>query len=144
LWLYLCAIAGYAVHPFGPWLVTGETYTWSHWEGAGFIAAACVVLTLAIVHMGQAWRIGIDREGTSELVTRGIFGRLRHPIYLGLRLASLGTFGMAPNVFFFSAAVLIFLGTERQARAEEAFLTGRFGQPYVEYLARTGRFLPRL
>lgn len=83
-------------------------------------------------------------ERTTELVTRGIYRHIRHPMY-----ASLIALGWA---FFFRdpswiAALLALLATAfyyLTARADEAECVDYFGQPYAEYMARTSRFLPHL
>src|SRR5262245_38449431 len=38
--------------------------------------------------MGSAWRMGINRKERNELVTRGLYGVVRHPIY-GLQIVML-------------------------------------------------------
>ena len=44
-----------------------------------------VVLTLvAQVEMGSSWRVGVDSTETTELVTTGLFGWVRNPIFTGM------------------------------------------------------------
>lgn len=143
LWFPLIALYVWR-GPFGPWLVAGPAYAAFHWLGALALTLALSVLVASIVHIGKAWRIGVDRANTPELVTRGLYAHVRHPIYTGLQLTALGTFAMAPNAMFAVVLVLVFAATLRQARREEAFLAELFGDRYREYAARTGRFLPRL
>jgi protein-S-isoprenylcysteine O-methyltransferase Ste14 len=67
------------------------------------------------------------------LVTTGVFGRIRHPMYLSLILMYVGltiSWGIAwmlfPAVFFSTVTVLI-------AIQEEEFLLQKFGRQYEEY-----------
>jgi protein-S-isoprenylcysteine O-methyltransferase Ste14 len=36
--------------------------------------------------IGESWRIGVDPDERTELVTAGLFGRLRTPIFTGMLL----------------------------------------------------------
>ena len=41
--------------------------------------------------MGDAWRIGINRKEKNQLITRGPYAVVRHPIYVSYMLMALGT-----------------------------------------------------
>ena len=47
------------------------------------------LVVVSQTQMGASWGIGIDDRST-ELVTRGLFGLVRNPIFSGLLLALLG------------------------------------------------------
>ncbi|MGZ5303429.1 MAG: methyltransferase family protein, partial [Bacteroidia bacterium] len=47
---------------------------------------------LAQYHMRDSWRIGIDNETKTELITSGLFGYSRNPIFFGMVLSLLGLF----------------------------------------------------
>lgn len=79
------------------------------------------------------------------LNTTGIYSVMRHPLYLGNYLAMIGF------VVFLRSPWLVLLATslfalyyERIMFAEEAFLSGRFGQDFEQWAARTPAILPRL
>ncbi|MYD46543.1 MAG: isoprenylcysteine carboxylmethyltransferase family protein [Gammaproteobacteria bacterium] len=40
--------------------------------------------------MGQSWRIGVDENEKTELVTHGMFSCSRNPIYFGMLIVGLG------------------------------------------------------
>jgi protein-S-isoprenylcysteine O-methyltransferase Ste14 len=114
------------------------------WLALAGLGAAPALVLLGFGTLGLSWRIGVDEEHPTELVTRGVYRAIRHPIYAGFLWAFGGLLALRPNLFSgvyaAGAAVLCTL----QARREEAFLLARHGPPYAAYLARTGRFLPRL
>lgn len=142
---WLTLVLYYALKgPFGPWLLWGPIYPYLHYAGLLLIAIACAIFGGAILRLGRSWRIGIDRQNAGELVRSGIYGLVRHPIYLALQLAALGIFGMAPNVIFGISAALVLAGTWRQALAEESFLRECYPESYPGYMRDTGRFLPKL
>jgi protein-S-isoprenylcysteine O-methyltransferase Ste14 len=83
-------------------------------------------------------------EKTTQLVTRGLYGYIRHPMYSSLLFLAWGIFlkdpGWASGVLMAAAtAFLIFT-----ARADEAECTRFFGPPYLEYKKRTRMFIPWL
>ncbi len=83
-------------------------------------------------------------EATTQLVTTGIFARIRHPMYGSLLLLAWGILLKDPTpvtvVLAGAASVLLLL----TARAEERENLQRFGPAYAEYMARTRRFVPWL
>jgi protein-S-isoprenylcysteine O-methyltransferase Ste14 len=78
-----------------------------------------------------------------KLVTWGPYRYVRHPSYLGYFLMFFGLFFLWSNFFtlFPMAAVP---GYYLVTIEEERLLTQRFGNEYLEYQKRTGRFFPRL
>ena len=78
------------------------------------------------------------------LVTSGPYRYIRHPFYVTSALALVANALTSANWFIaltgFAAVVLLVLRTA----TEEANLVERFGDEYRRYMARTGRFFPRL
>ncbi len=91
--------------------------------------------------MGRDWRIGIDFEHKTSLVTRGLYSASRHPIYLGFIVICIGLFCATPNVLTLICAVLVTIVLSVEARLEEAFLLSLHGDAYQQYLARTRRWI---
>ena len=69
---------------------------------------------------------------------------MRHPIYLACDLLALGTFLWIPTWTTLAGLLLMLLGAELRARAEERLLLDVFGEEYRVYRERSGRFLPRI
>ena len=115
--------------------------TWLQLLGAFLMAGALLVYTVAIVSFGISWRIGIDAQAAGPLVTRGIFRWTRNPIYVALDLCAVGTFFICGSLVFLVLAVGLVVLFHDQIRREEGFLAKRYGQPYLDYCARTGRYL---
>jgi len=71
------------------------------------------------------------------------FKRMRHPIYVGLLLLAYGIgigSGPTPHLFF---AIALHVVLSKKAALEETFLAEKFPE-YPEYVARTGRFFPKV
>lgn len=109
---------------------------------------------LLLVAIGEGVRLaGVAAAGTvtrrrsrdvQRLVTYGIFGWVRNPLYVGNFLAWIG-FTVVSGVYWFLpvAAVLFAVEYTLIVRYEEGVLETIFGQEYLEYKARTPRWIPR-
>jgi protein-S-isoprenylcysteine O-methyltransferase Ste14 len=104
---------------------------------------------VALKHMGSPDPQRNDNpmlgfEKTTALVTVGIYGYIRHPLYSSLLALAWGVFFKAPSSaggFLVLSATLCLLAA---ARAEEKEDIRFFGQAYVEYMNRTKMFIPYL
>jgi len=95
--------------------------------------------------MGDAWRIGVDPEEQTELVTDGPFALVRNPIYGAMIPAFIGIALLAPNILTISGAILLVAALELHTRLiEEPYLNRIHGQRYADYASRVGRFLPAI
>lgn len=105
-----------------------------------------ILLTFgAQLAMGDAWRVGVDPEERTELVTGGPFGLVRNPIYSAMIPTVLGLALMVPNVLAVAALLTLVIALELQVRlVEEPYLLQVHGDAYAEYAARVGRFAPGL
>ncbi len=95
--------------------------------------------------MGDAWRIGVNPEERTELVTDGPFGLVRNPIYSAMIPTVFGLVLMVPNALAIAAIACLVTALELQVRlVEEPYLLRTHGGAYAEYAASVGRFVPGL
>jgi protein-S-isoprenylcysteine O-methyltransferase Ste14 len=114
-----------------------------------WLAAVCAVACLALsidswARMGKNWRMGVSLERTTELVTSGLFGHIRHPIYALSILLMLCSIAIVATLPMLAVGVVHVTLMNLKARNEERHLVRTHGEAYRAYLATTGRFLPRL
>jgi len=111
--------------------------------GAGLLlcAAAVVVIAVAQRQMGESFRIGIDDTKT-ELVSRGLFRRVRNPIYSGLLAMLLGVVLVIPCAASILLAAAAAGAIAIHTRLEERHLLALHGDAYRSYAAEVGRFVP--
>ncbi|MDZ4715042.1 MAG: isoprenylcysteine carboxylmethyltransferase family protein [Cytophagales bacterium] len=109
--------------------------------GLGLLAVALIWTTIAQGHMKNSWRIGIDTETKTELITTGLFSLSRNPIFFGMIISLLGLFLTTPNaltgLFLIQGYVLI----QIQIRLEEEFLIKQHGQHYLDYKQKVRRII---
>ena len=69
---------------------------------------------------------------------------MRHPIYTGMLLGTIGAALIAGEWRGIVAVVLLFAAHSLKALREEALLTKEFGDEYRSYRKHTGFLVPRL
>ena len=93
--------------------------------------------------MGASWRIGVDQDESTDLVTTGVFAIVRNPIFTAMVTAQAGMTLVAPTPLAVSALVCLVLAVQLQARViEEPYLHRVHRGAYSAYASRVGRFLP--
>jgi len=95
----------------------------------------------AQAQMGGSWRIGIDTENTTALVTHGIFRLSRNPIFLGMRFNLMGLFLILPNAVTLLLWILGDVIIQLQVLMEEEFLQKQHGGSYELYCQQVRRWL---
>lgn len=116
------------------------------YDSIKYIGWSLLILSLIIVwiaqsHMRESWRIGIDEENKTELITTGFFSFSRNPIFLGIMIANVGLFLVLPNAFTLMIIALSTTSINTQIRLEEDFLTEEHGKQYIEYKSKVNRWL---
>jgi len=108
------------------------------------VAVAGIAATyMAQLSMGREWRIGIDRDEITGLVTGGVFSVVRNPIFTAMMFTAAGFAAMVPNLVAVIAVICLVVAIELQVRfVEEPHLRRIHGNAYRGYEARVGRFLP--
>ena len=112
-----------------------------------FLAAALIVAGELVRMSGVAAAGAVTRRRSRDvqrLVTYGIFGWLRNPLYVGNLLVWAG-FVVGSGVLWFLPVALILFAIEYTliVRYEEGVLESIFGAEYTAYKARTPRWIPR-
>jgi protein-S-isoprenylcysteine O-methyltransferase Ste14 len=93
--------------------------------------------------LGTNWSITLEVREQHRLITQGVYGRIRHPMYSALVLYSVGQAFVIPNWVagpsnFVAFAILFSL----RVHAEEQMMSEAFGDEYAAYAARTKRLVP--
>lgn len=116
---------------------------WSQRAGVGLMMVSMVVTLRAQTDMGRSWRIGVDENERTELVTGGLFRLSRNPIFASMASFATGTALAAPNVLTATGAAAVISGVQLQVRQiEEPYLIGVHGDSYRTCMKGVGRFVP--
>ncbi len=110
--------------------------------GIGFGAAGVVLLVAAVLTLRRHGTTVQPNVGATTLVTTGPFSFFRNPIYLADGLILFGVAEITTNIWFVIGALVFgLLITWFAILPEERHLERRFGQAYLDYKAKTRRWL---
>jgi protein-S-isoprenylcysteine O-methyltransferase Ste14 len=133
---------GASVGPLATRFVPGEN--WIHWLGLALTILGCGFAVWGRALLGGNWSATVTLKQGHELVRRGPYALVRHPIYAGLLAGVLGTALIIGEVRALLAFVVAFAGWYDKAAREERFLLDRFDGDYVEYSRSVKRLIPFL
>ncbi len=121
------------------WTLDGDAV---RWLGVVLFAAGGALRIWPVFVLGRRFSGLVAIQPGHTLVTRGVYGVIRHPSYLGLLVNSLGwalafRSGVGVLLTAFTIPPLI-----ARIRAEERLLSAQFGDAYDAYRSRTSRLIP--
>lgn len=90
------------------------------------------------------WSVNLKIQQQHKLIKSGPYFVMRHPIYTGMILWSVGLAMFTANVFFAAFAVVVIIWTPLRISGEERMMISQFGDEYLDYMRTTGRYLPKL
>jgi protein-S-isoprenylcysteine O-methyltransferase Ste14 len=111
------------------------------WTGLIIAHLALIWIVIAQQQMKNSWRIGIDEENSTGLVTSGLFAYSRNPIFLGMLFSVFGLFLVLPNLITFFVSCCSYIVIQIQIRLEEEFLGRQHGEAYTRYKVRVRRLI---
>jgi protein-S-isoprenylcysteine O-methyltransferase Ste14 len=151
LLFWLLLVWFYLVVATSGWLSVGLLPKWltvkvvdgplAHVIGTLLLLSWPLIYAASVRTLGDAWRLGIDREGDAQLVTRGIYSWSRNPIYLAFNMHFWGTVLVAGRVVHVVLAVVLSLLLHVVVLREERFLADRCGDAFARYRAQVARYL---
>jgi len=141
---------------FGFLLIYKEAFAWK-WLADRIVpessAVALIGLALTVgglifavwarIALGANWSGTVTIKSGHNLIRRGPYRWIRHPIYTGLLASLVGTVLLQGEVRAFLGFAVILFALYRKARREERFLSEEFGDEFAEHTKHTGMFLPR-
>lgn len=114
------------------------------WLGVGLGLIAGLLLIWALRSLGPNLTDTVVTRAEHTLVTTGPYGWVRHPFYVATGLAIAASSLLTASWFLALTGGLAMALLVVRTRTEEEKLIERFGGRYLEYMNRTGRFVPRV
>ncbi|WP_312303759.1 isoprenylcysteine carboxylmethyltransferase family protein [Chryseobacterium sp.] len=111
------------------------------YAGVILMIFALIWVVIAQFQMKDSWRIGIDDQINTRLITTGLFRFSRNPVFLGMTVSLVGFFLAFPTVIAFFFSVIGCILMQIQIRLEEEHLLKQHGQIYLEYKMKVSRML---
>lgn len=118
---------------------------WTGWLGVAFLLGALFVFWRAHADLGLNWSPSLEIREKHELITKGIYGVIRHPMYASQWLWVIAQPLLLQNWIAGLVNLLIFLPFYvLRVQAEEQMMINKFGEDYRTYMKRTGAVLPKI
>lgn len=126
----------------GPELDVPETL---RWLGVALSVLGVAFSLWSIVTLGRHYDLVLEVHQDHELVRRGPYALVRHPVYTGLALHFAGACLATGNLLLIAGTLLVsYPAFYVRARAEERLLRDRFDAEYEAYARRVPMLVPRL
>jgi len=110
--------------------------------GAGALAAGAALSFAAVIAVVRHHTTIVPHHAASTLITTGAYRLSRNPMYTGLAIAYLGGALLAGSWWpLVTLPLVLLVGRRVVIEPEERYLIGRFGQTYLDYRARSRRWL---
>jgi protein-S-isoprenylcysteine O-methyltransferase Ste14 len=115
---------------------------WIVWLGFFLTVAGLAFTCWARVILGRNWSGVVQLKQDHELIVRGPYSIVRHPIYTGLLLAFLGSAIAVGEWRALLATLIVGISFWRKLRLEERWLCELFGEQYRNYMLRVKALVP--
>ncbi len=112
------------------------------WAGAILCIAGLGFCIWARLTLGRNWSGTVTLKEGHELIERGPYRLVRHPIYTGLLAMSLATAIVAGHVAGIAGLVLVFVSFSIKLGNEEEIMLKQFPEEYAAYQGRVKRLIP--
>ena len=112
------------------------------WAGLALTAVGCAFAIWARLLLGRNWSSGVTVKQDHQLIRRGPYAIVRHPIYSGFLLGMLGTALALGEWRGLAGLALACLGWGIKSRLEERFMAAQFGAGYAEYQREVKALIP--
>lgn len=108
--------------------------------GLIMLGGGTFLFILALITMKDSWRAGIPDEDRTAMVTTGIYKISRNPAFLGFDLTYIGASIAFGSIILIILAFLTIILMHLQILEEEKFLENTFGNKYIAYKNKVGRY----
>jgi protein-S-isoprenylcysteine O-methyltransferase Ste14 len=112
------------------------------WTGLALTAAGCAFAIWARLLLGGNWSGSVSVKRDHQLIRRGPYTIVRHPIYSGFLLGLLGTALALGEWRGIAGLALACIGWGTKLRMEEAFMVAQFGAEYTGYQGQVKALIP--
>ena len=114
--------------------------TYTTYTGIFLTAVGVCTFISAAIFMKNSWRVGIDKNTKTTLVTDGIYKYSRNPAFIGFYLMFIGLFFTYSNLLTLFVLVINLITFHRLILQEEKHLLSMFGAEYEKYKRKVPRY----
>ncbi|MCK5151799.1 MAG: isoprenylcysteine carboxylmethyltransferase family protein [Candidatus Thorarchaeota archaeon] len=149
---------GYFIFLFGIWFSPQETYTLPIMDtivvfSIGWVSISLVNLLLGIIFLLPGFWLGVkgvmdlgitvsETHRADQIISGGLYAKVRHPQYLGALLAHIGISLMIAGFYSLLVTPILIVRDYVVCRKEEIELEREFGIDYIEYKSKVPMLFP--
>jgi protein-S-isoprenylcysteine O-methyltransferase Ste14 len=111
------------------------------WCGYGIFILGAVIALIAAVNLGKNLTPLPRPKENAELIQNGLYRFVRHPIYFGVIVLSIGWGLIQQSTLIWLYVIVIAIFFDIKSRKEERWLTERFST-YADYQGRVRKLIP--
>jgi protein-S-isoprenylcysteine O-methyltransferase Ste14 len=108
--------------------------------GMIFLLGSISIIFFGQKHLGAYWHPGIAIRMRQAIVDKGIYKKIRHPIYTGSFLGAIGISLLTQNIIIIILNLCFIIALYTRTIREENLLSEEFGGKYFDYKKRTRMF----
>lgn len=123
------------------WLPNFFSIELVNYIGLLMMAVGLSFFVLSMIWMKKSWRVGIDKNTKTKLITNGIYKYSRNPAFVGFNLMFMGLFLTFPNIATLSVWILNAFSIHILILHEEKHLENVFQEQYQMYKNKTPRYI---
>ena len=129
-YLTLAFVVGFLLYAAWHYLQRDEPMNFWSWTGLGLATISVVLFAVARIQLGGSFQASAE---ANNLVTRGIYSKIRHPVYLFGLTFLLGIILVMGQFLLLIPWAAIIPMQLRRIRKEEKVLAEKFGEEYLKY-----------
>jgi protein-S-isoprenylcysteine O-methyltransferase Ste14 len=123
----------------GFWTVGGDAM---RWFGVAVVFIGSVLRLAAVFVLKNRFSGLVAIQAEHKLETRGVYGLVRNPSYLGVLVSAVGWALAFRSVVGVLLSLLLLIPLVSRIHSEEQLLREHFGKEYDDYFTRTWRLVP--
>lgn len=116
---------------------------WLRWAGFGIGLLGIALMGWTEAVLGRHWSAQLQLREGHQLVTAGPYAHVRHPLYTALIGFGLAVALVSASWPFILLVPVLVWGLVDRVPKEEKMLIEEFGDEYLEYMKRSGRYFPK-
>jgi len=117
---------------------------WTGWIGVVILVGSLYVFWRAHFDLGVNWSPSLEIREQHELITRGIYAMIRHPMYASQWLWVLAQPLLLQNwIAGFLNLIGFYIFYRMRVNAEEQLMLEQFGDQYRSYMREVGGVFPK-
>jgi protein-S-isoprenylcysteine O-methyltransferase Ste14 len=121
----------------------GESKGLLLWCGYGIFILGTIIALIAAINLGKNLTPLPRPKENAELVQTGLYRLVRHPIYFGVIVLSIGWGVIQQSALVWLYVLVIAIFFDIKSRKEERWLVARFSR-YADYQGRVRKLIPWL